>query len=69
MAVLSRALGRRDLVRIAVTVLGLAWLLILGAFAYFAVSVQPSLGSLVAAAAAAAIAGAAFLYAWREPGR
>ena len=69
MAVFSRALRRRDLVRIAAIILGLAWVLILAAFVYAAVTVLPSTSSLVAAAAAAAIAGAAFLYAWREPGR
>jgi hypothetical protein len=69
MAVLSRALRRRDPIRLAAAVLGIAWLALLAAFAFAAVTVQPSLGSVVAALSAAAIAGAGFLYAWREPGR
>jgi hypothetical protein len=69
MAVLSRALRRRDPIRLAAAELGIAWLALLAAFAFAAVTVQPSLGSVVAALAAAAIAGAGFLYAWREPGR
>jgi hypothetical protein len=69
MAVLSRALRRRDPIRIAAAALGIAWLVLLVAFAFAAVTVLPSLGSVVAALAAAAIAGAGILYAWREPGR
>ncbi len=69
MAVFSRAFRRPGVVRVAVIVLGLAWLALLAAFAYSAVTVQPSIASLVAAAGAVGIAGAAFLYAWREPGR
>ena len=69
MATFSRALGRRGPVRIAATALGLAWIAVLAAFSYSAVNAAPSTGSLVAAAAAFLIAGAAILYAWREPGR
>lgn len=69
MAVFSRALRRRDPIRVAAAVLGLAWIAILAAFGYAAVTVQPGLSELVAAAALVTIAGAAILYAWREPGR
>jgi hypothetical protein len=58
-----------DLRRIAAAALGVALLLILVAFGYAAISVQPTLPSLVAAAAAVLIAGAGILYAWREPAR
>lgn len=54
--------------RFAAAVLGVAWLGVLGAFAFGAISVQPGTESLVAAAALVAFAGAGFLYAWREPG-
>jgi len=49
-------------------VLGLVWLGVAGALAYSAFYAQTELASGVAAAAAVAIAGAAILYAWREPG-
>jgi hypothetical protein len=52
-----------------VAVLALAWLVVLVAFVYASVSLRPTLPSIVAAAAAWAIAGAGILYAWREPGR
>jgi hypothetical protein len=44
-------------------------LVLVVAFGYAAISVQPTLSSLVAAAAAVLIAGAGILYAWREPAR
>jgi hypothetical protein len=44
-------------------------LVLLVAFGYAAITIQPTLSSLVAAAAAVLIAGAAILYAWREPAR
>jgi len=55
--------------RVAAAVLGVAWAALIVAFAFAATSVAPNTASLVAVVAAAAIAGAAFLYAWREPGR
>jgi hypothetical protein len=55
--------------RIAGATLGVAWLIVLGAYAYAATLVNPSVGSVVAAVAALLIAGTAILYAWREPGR
>ena len=54
---------------IAVAVLGLAWLAVLGAFVYAAVTVKPSVGGILSAVASLAIAGAGILYAWRDPGR
>jgi hypothetical protein len=58
-----------DLRRIAVAALGVALLVLLVAFGYAAISIQPTLSSVVAAAAAVLIAGAGILYAWREPAR
>ena len=69
MSTFSRALGGRSLVRAGAAAIGLAWIAVLAAFAYSAVSVTPSTASIVAAAAALVIAGAGILYAWREPGR
>jgi len=59
----------RDPRRLAAAAIGVALIVLLAAFAYAATSIQPTLSSLVAAAAAALIAGAGILYAWREPGR
>jgi len=69
MAVFSRALRRRSLVRIAAVLLGLAWLAVLGAFAYASTTIKPSTPAIVAAVAGLLIAGGGTLYAWREPGR
>jgi hypothetical protein len=69
MAVLSRALRRRSLVRVAASALGIAWLGVFAAFVYAAYTITPSTGAIAAAAAAFLIAGAGILYAWREPGR
>jgi hypothetical protein len=69
MAVFSRALGRRSPVRIAAAALGLAWLAVLGAFAYASTAINPSTPAIVAAVAGLLIAGAGTLYAWRDPGR
>lgn len=55
--------------RVAGAVLGLAWAMLIAAFAYAASTVTPDTSSIVAAAAAVAIAGAGFLYAWRDSGR
>jgi hypothetical protein len=69
MVVFSRAVGRRSLVRLAATVLGVAWLAVLAAFAYASNTVRPSVPAIAAAASAFLIAAAGILYAWREPGR
>ena len=68
MAQFSRALGRWNLFRVLTLTLAVAWLAVLGAFVYAAANVQPEVATIVAAAAVAVIAGASFLYAWREPG-
>ena len=68
MSMFARPLRRWDPMRFAGAVLGVAWLAVLGAFAFGAISAQPGTESLIAAAALVAIAGAGFLYAWREPG-
>ena len=57
------------MLRVAGTGLAIAWLAIVAAFAYGAVSVQPDLKSIGLAVFALGIAGACFLYAWREPER
>lgn len=54
--------------RAAAATLGIAWVVLLVAFGYAAILVQPVVWSIVAAAAALLIAGAGILYAWREPG-
>jgi hypothetical protein len=69
MAQVPRQLRRWDLVRVAAAVFGLAWLGLLGAFGYAAISQQPTIPALVAAAAALAIAAAGILYAWRDSHR
>ena len=69
MSIFSRRLRRWYLTRIGPATLGAAFLALLAAFGYAAISIQPTLSSLVAAAAAAVIAGAGILYAWREPAR
>jgi hypothetical protein len=69
MAVFSRALRTRRVVRVAAGALGLAWLGVLASFAYSTTGVKPTTPAIVAAASALLIAGAGILYAWREPGR
>jgi uncharacterized membrane protein YjjP (DUF1212 family) len=69
MSIFSRRLRRWELTRIGAATLGVALLALFAAFGYAAISIQPTLSSLVAAAAAVLIAGVAILYAWREPGR
>jgi amino acid transporter len=69
MAVFLRRLGRWDLVRVAASVFGLAWLGLLGAFGYAATLQQATTPALLAAAAALLIAAAGILYAWRDPHR
>jgi len=67
MRTLSRALARWDALRIASLFLGVVWLGLVGAFAFGAASSRPSVSALVAAAATLPIAGAGFMYAWRNP--
>jgi len=55
--------------RVAAAVLGLAWLALIAAFTFAATSVTPDWKSIGAAAEALGIAGAGFLYAWRDSGR
>jgi len=69
MSVLSRPLRRWQPMRVAAAVLGLAWVMLIAAFAYAASTVTPDTSSIVAAAAGVAIAGAGFLYAWPDSGR
>ena len=51
----------------AALVLGVVWLGLVGAFAFGAAGPGPSTGALVAAVASLPIAGAGFMYAWRNP--
>jgi hypothetical protein len=67
--IFSRRLRRWGLMRVASGTLGVAWIVVVAAFAYSAISISPRVSGLVAAAAALLIAAAGFLYAWREPGR
>ena len=55
--------------RVGAAAVGVVWIALLGAFGYAAISVQPTTAGLAVAAGALLIAGAAILYAWREPGR
>src|SRR5256885_17075969 len=68
MAVFSRPLRRRRPMQIAVAVLGLAWLAVLGAFVYAAVTVKPSVGGIVSAGPAPPDARARLLCGWGRPG-
>ena len=65
MATLSRALRRWDPIRVAAAGLAQALLLVLAAYGYAAVTVQPTLGAAVAVVALVGIAGSGLLYAWR----
>jgi hypothetical protein len=56
---------RTDPLRIAAVALGLAFLLMLAAYGFAAVESRPTLGAIVSALAALAIAGSGLLYAWR----
>jgi len=56
---------RTDPLRVTIFALGLALVLILGAYGFAAIESRPSLGGVVAALAALAIAGSGLLYAWR----
>jgi membrane associated rhomboid family serine protease len=67
--IFPRRLRRWSMMRLAAATVGVAWIVLLAAFVYSAISVPPRVAGLVAAAAALVIAAAGFLYAWREPGR
>src|SRR5256885_15715150 len=69
MAVFSRPLRRRRPMQIAVAVLGLAWLAVLGAFVYAAVTVKPSVGGIVSAGGAPPDPGARLFYCLGDSGR
>jgi len=64
-AILRPMLLRTDPLRVAVYALGLAFVLILGAYGFAAIESRPTLGGIVSALAALAIAGSGLLYAWR----
>ena len=57
--------SRRDAPRVAASGLGLAMALMLAAYGFAAIESRPPLAGVVAALAAAAIAGSGLLYAWR----
>jgi hypothetical protein len=65
MPALQRALRRWDPVRVAVTGLGGAWLVLLVGYAIGAATVRPTSEGIIAAVGALAIAVTGFLYAWR----
>src|SRR3989442_16025188 len=69
MSVLSRPLRRWQPMRVAAAVLGLAWAMLIAAFAYAASTVTPDPSRLLAAAPPVAISGARLLYAWPGSGR
>ncbi|HEY8798694.1 MAG TPA: hypothetical protein VIO85_12600 [Candidatus Dormibacteraeota bacterium] len=56
---------RTDPLRVAIFALGLALVLLLGAYGFAAIESRPTPGGVVAALAALAIAGSGLLYAWR----
>jgi hypothetical protein len=56
---------RTDPLRIAGVALGLAFVLMLAAYGFAAIESRPTVGGVVAALAALAIAGSGLLYAWR----
>jgi hypothetical protein len=64
----SRLRRRWSLFRVSALTLGLAWLLVLAAYAYYAARSRPGVSSVAAAAVLLLIAAASFMYAWREPG-
>jgi hypothetical protein len=68
MRTFSRALARWDMLRVASVALGLAWIAMLGALVYVLTPGTPEISVVLGAISALAIAGAAILYAWREPG-
>jgi zinc transporter ZupT len=64
----SRLLRRWRFLRVAAITLGVAWLLVLAAYFYYASNGHAEVPSYGAAAVLLLIAAASFLYAWREPG-
>ena len=56
------------MVRAASITLAAAWLVVFGALIYVLTNGAVDLGVVLGAISALAIAGAGFLYAWREPG-
>ena len=64
-AILRPMLLRTDPIRVAVLALGLAFLFMLAAYGFAAIESRPTLGGIVSALAALAIAGSGLLYAWR----
>jgi hypothetical protein len=56
---------RTDPLRVGVFAFGLALVLLLAAYGFAAVESRPTVGGVVAALAAIAIAGCGLLYAWR----
>jgi hypothetical protein len=65
MAILSRALRRGDLIRVAAATLGVAVLTLLGGYVVAIASSPATPGGVVSALALLAIAGSGLLYAWR----
>src|SRR5712671_1355951 len=65
MATLSRALRRRDAIRVAAASLGAAVLTLLVGYGVAVASSQATPGGVVSAVALVAIAGSGLLYAWR----
>jgi hypothetical protein len=68
MRTFSRGFARWDMLRVASTTLGLAWIAIFVALVYVFTLDSPEIGVVLGAISALGIAGAAILYAWREPG-
>jgi NADH:ubiquinone oxidoreductase subunit 3 (subunit A) len=65
MAILSRALSHRDLIRVAAATLGVAVMTLLVGYVVAVANSQVTPGGLVSALALLAIAGSGLLYAWR----
>jgi hypothetical protein len=65
MAILSRALRRRDLIRVSAATLGVAVLTLLVGYLIGVANSQATPGGVVSALALLAIAGSGLLYAWR----
>jgi hypothetical protein len=63
----SRLLRRRTLFEAFAITLAAAWIVVLAAYAYYALASKPAAGGLAAAGIVLLIAIASFLYAWREP--
>jgi CHASE2 domain-containing sensor protein len=63
----SRLLRRRTLFEVSATTLVVAWLFVLGAYAYYASQAKPEVAGLAAAGILLLVAATSFLYAWREP--